>query len=183
MASSHPNYIGSVNTFSFRAVSEDGTVLCSNCTSNKDEGALSTAQIVLTVPLYLITTDQRPGIAATGGLRDLQPDSVEAYLTDNLQWRAVSVGLHVLALQRNVPHRQFRTLIRQPADLYFLRFLLSQASGEEILATSLPRTRIFALKGQATHYRNNSRMSAYTGYEPMPRVTSTKAWGASADQY
>lgn len=95
MPSSHPNYIGSVNTFSFRAVGENGTVICNNCTTQQGQGALSTAQIVLTVPLFLITTGQCPSAANTDGLRDMQPDSVEAYLAEHLQWRAVSVCFHV----------------------------------------------------------------------------------------
>ena len=87
--SAHPQHIGSVNTFSFsyRAQNDGDEAQCGSCARQAAEGVFSTAQIPLTAKLY--------GVAASDafpGLSDLTPDSVEAYLCDNLRWEARSVS-------------------------------------------------------------------------------------------
>ena len=70
---------------------------CGNCAQQAEAGALSTAQIPVTMPL--LTQALNPDV---GGISHIDSAAVENYLTANLDWRAINVStisLHqVLAL-------------------------------------------------------------------------------------
>jgi hypothetical protein len=61
---------------------------CRNCAAQKKAGVLSTAQFPITSAL--LSTAKSPEIPE---LQSLEPEGVESYLTMNLHWRAVEVGL------------------------------------------------------------------------------------------
>jgi len=39
------------------------------------------------------------------------------------------------------------------------------------------------VKGQATHFHHDNRLSVYSGYQPLSQVTHGKEAGASHDEY
>lgn len=63
---------------------------CENCVQQQDAGILSLAQIPLTIPLYHEAADPD-----NDEINHLDPSEVEQYLTRQLSWIAVSVGLEL----------------------------------------------------------------------------------------
>jgi len=83
-----PTYVGSFNPLG--QLSETG---CSKCVDDQRDHTLITGQIPLTIALverYL-----------AGILRDLTPESVVPYLTSELHWRVVKVGVSFLSLNKH----------------------------------------------------------------------------------
>ena len=81
-----PKYVGRVFTFTAR-MNDATNQRCGNCAQQAENGALSTAQIPITIPLLKQAID--PDIH---GITDIKPDSVERYLIANLGWIATDVS-------------------------------------------------------------------------------------------
>lgn len=91
----HPNHIDILYTFSSQLATVQGpsegesTPKCKNCAEQKAGGVLSKGQIILTNALLKDATD-----ANNSDLNSLEPDDVNRYLKEHLNWRAVDVSFH-----------------------------------------------------------------------------------------
>jgi hypothetical protein len=81
-----PRYVGSVHTFSSR-LNDGESNHCANCARQVEAGALSTAQIPLTMTLL-----QHAANDSITDINHIAPGAVEPYLKHNLTWKAVSVS-------------------------------------------------------------------------------------------
>jgi tyrosinase len=77
----HPRHVGSVHNFSATTGFDKPT--CPNCAQQTTEGALSTALVPLTLPLYDVATDP-----SFDGVWKITPEEVEKFLIPALTWKA-----------------------------------------------------------------------------------------------
>lgn len=80
-------HVGSISTFSTKLVDEHGETICDNCAKQEAIGAMSEAQLPLT--LELVHRAQDSSIE----FNSVDPGSVAAYLSENLTWVAINVSL------------------------------------------------------------------------------------------
>ena len=80
-----PYHFGSVHNFSAAMGFDKPT--CPNCAKQANEGALSTALVPLTVPLYKVALDP-----AFDGLSRITPEDAERFLVPALTWKATDVS-------------------------------------------------------------------------------------------
>ncbi|KIW08130.1 uncharacterized protein PV09_01064 [Verruconis gallopava] len=87
LAAAHPQHVGTIYTFS--SSYEQGE--CANCDKQKAEEDLCTAQIALTSTLIMHAKD-----TSIPQFNTIDLDSVTAYLSENLTWKAVSVNGQII---------------------------------------------------------------------------------------
>jgi hypothetical protein len=92
MVASHSQHVGTIYTFSSN-FDDDSGGHCTNCARQMEGGALSMAQIPLTMTLLQHAADD-----SIQHFNTINVDAVEAYLKDHLTWKAVSVSLTLFIL-------------------------------------------------------------------------------------
>ncbi|KAI9665826.1 MAG: hypothetical protein M1821_003760 [Bathelium mastoideum] len=85
----HPYHFGSVHNFSAATGFDKPT--CPNCAKQTAEGALSTALVPLTVPLYKIAIDP-----TFDGVSAITPEQAEEFLVPALTWKATDITGNVV---------------------------------------------------------------------------------------
>ncbi|KFY12493.1 hypothetical protein V491_06774 [Pseudogymnoascus sp. VKM F-3775] len=138
------NCIGSMYTFSSNLEVREGEH-CGNCVDQRAAGLLSGAQIPITGMLLSVAKD-----TSTPELSSLEPDGVQTYLDQQLQWLA-----------------------------------FDNTTGARLdISESLPRTRIFVMKGNVDHHLNDdTKLCHYLDYEALWSVSRDKDGGAKSDEH
>lgn len=86
----HPYHFGSVHNFSAAMGFDKPT--CPNCAKQTAEGALSTALVPLTVPLYNVAIDP-----TFDGVSTITPEDAEKFLVPALTWKATDITGNVIS--------------------------------------------------------------------------------------
>lgn len=79
-----PEHVGSIHNFSASMQFDEPT--CANCVRQTEEGALSTALVPLTVPLYQAALSQTFDVDA------ITPEQAEEFLKVALTWKVTNVS-------------------------------------------------------------------------------------------
>ncbi|KAI1390406.1 uncharacterized protein F4822DRAFT_401841 [Hypoxylon trugodes] len=96
----------------------------------------------------------------------------------------LTIALHKIASNPSIPG--LSEISPNVVETYLrdnLRWRAISSSGIEINVDRLPRTRIFMLKGEGTHFPSRSKMSEYSNYTAMSSVTHNRPWGANHSDY
>ncbi|KAI9690843.1 MAG: hypothetical protein M1822_008462 [Bathelium mastoideum] len=98
----HPYHFGSVHNFSAATGFDKPT--CPNCAKQTAEGALSTALVPLTVPLYKVAIDP-----TFDGVSAITPEQAEEFLIPALTWKATDITGNVVPWD-NLPRTKIMVL-------------------------------------------------------------------------